>query len=346
MKLHASGFVALIGLAALASAQQPSEVTPASAVDGKVICRIRAFVNGEPIFDDEVRELILPRLMQTAGLPEAEAAKARVEIFKSGLDQLIEREVILSEARAKLANRPAVWAKFMEAADKEFDRRLRYRQEQAKIPSPEEFKLALESQGISLEKMRRSDERQFMSTEFIRSMVVPQIQRIGHLEVLQYYEEHPADFMAEDKIRWQDLFIDAARHPNRQAAKVYAEQIAQRAKNGEDFAALAKQFDNGDSSQRNGEGIGQSRGDVRPLECEATLFEMKPGEVHIIEFGFGFHIIRLAERTYAGKIPFDAKTQIDIRRKLQNIMAEREYKRIVNDLKRKATIQIMVGNDG
>jgi parvulin-like peptidyl-prolyl isomerase len=222
---------------------------------------------------------------------------------------------------------------------------MRFRKEQANVVSDDEFKALMESQGLSLDKLRRAEERQFIANEFIRSMIFPHIQKIGHAELRTYYDEHPADFMAEDKVRWQDIFIDAAKHQSRQTARLFAEQIAQRARKGEDFALLVKQFDDGDSSFRNGEGYGQRQGEIKPLECEKVLFEMKDGDVALIEIATGYHVIRLAERTYAGKIPFDAKTQNDIRRKLQNIIAEREYKRAVNEIKRKATIQI-VDSDG
>jgi parvulin-like peptidyl-prolyl isomerase len=345
MKWLAAGVVGLMGLSAGARAQDRfAEITQVNNVEGRVVCRIRALVNGEPIFDDEIRDVVIRDIlrMEASGMPDSEKAKMRVEIWRNGLDSLVEREVIYSEAHTRLANRPQIWNKLKEAAEKEFDRRLRFRKEQAGNPSDQEFKAMLEAQGMTLEKLRRAEERQFISQEFVRSMIFPVVSKVGHEEMRQYYEEHPADFTAEDKIVWQDIFIDAARHPSPQAARLYAEQIIQRAKNGEDFVTLVKQYDNGDSSFRKGEGIGQRPGEIRPPECEAPLFQMQQGEIGpLIEMANGFHIIRLVERQYAGKVPFDAKTQETIRRKLQNAMAEREMRRVINEMKRKATIQLL-----
>ena len=55
--------------------------------------------------------------------------------------------------------------------------------------------------------------------------------------------------------------------------------------------------------------------------------------------GTGFHVIRLVKRDYAGLVPFNEKTQGEIRRKVQMLVMERESKRLVTDLKRKATIE-------
>ena len=154
-------------------------------------------------------------------------------------------------------------------------------------------------------------------------------------------EAHPEEFRVEEKLQWMDVFIDASKFPNPAAARGFAEQVATRARSGEDFAKLVKQFDNGDSSLRNGVGLGEKRGEVRPAEAEAVLFSLKPGELGpVIDLGFGFHVVKVTEHQYGGQKPFDAKTQGEVRRKLQNLIADREYKRIVDELKRKATVKV------
>jgi len=67
--------------------------------------------------------------------------------------------------------------------------------------------------------------------------------------------------------------IPAVRRPGNGGA------IVARGKQGEDFAALGKQFDDGDSSFRNGAGIGKKHGEIQPAECEEHLFAMKAGDI-------------------------------------------------------------------
>ena len=54
----------------------------------------------------------------------------------------------------------------------------------------------------------------------------------------------------------------------------------------------------------------------------------------------GVHIFRVLKREYAGLTPLDEKTQLLIRNKLRGDIYEREYKRIVRELKARSTIEI------
>jgi parvulin-like peptidyl-prolyl isomerase len=124
-----------------------------------------------------------------------------------------------------------------------------------------------------------------------------------------------------------------------------AEQLAERARGGEDFAKLAEKYDNGDSSFRRGEGIGTKRGEIKPSEAENVLFQLKDGETAVVELEKGFHVVRLVKRDYAGQTPFDVKTQKQIKDKLTNEIGQVEIKRIVNTLKREAVIVYTKGEN-
>src|SRR5262249_20154690 len=96
---------------------------------------------------------------------------------------------------------------------------------------------------------------------------------------------------------------------------------------------------------RKGDGYGAKRGEIRPVEAEPYLFQMQNGEIGpIIEMSSGFHVFRLVERQFAGAQPLDEKTQAQVKKKLQNVILERESKRLVGEMKRRAVIQI-VDND-
>jgi hypothetical protein len=195
--------------------------------------------------------------------------------------------------------------------------------------------------GLSIEGLRRQTERNFMMTEYIRSLIFPAIQRISVPQIREYYEEHPEEFQLADRVKWMDIFVDASRFPSPAAAREHAESLVARARQGEDFAALVKQFDHGDSSLRGGIGLGEKKGEIQPAIAENVVFSLKAGEVGpVIDMGFGFHVVKVVERDYAGLEPLDEKCQAKIKKMLGNVIAEREYKRIVSDLKRTATIVV------
>jgi len=67
---------------------------------------------------------------------------------------------------------------------------------------------------------------------------------------------------------------------------------------------------------------------------------LKSGQVTIKETETGFHILRVAERSYAGTQPYTEKLQFEIRRRLQNQIFEREAKRFVDTLWKRSQPQI------
>jgi peptidyl-prolyl cis-trans isomerase SurA len=318
---------------------------PKAGPEGFVTSRVRALVNGRPILDDELREASWAQLRYASQMPEPQRSERMKDILKQELDKLIDREVIIGDAEDRLKSRAQVWAKLTDLAEKEFDKQLKSMQQRANVQNEDEFREVLAGQGMSMPGLKRQIERNFIASEYMRSRIFPIIERIGHNEILAYYQQHPGEFQIEDRVKWQDIFIDAdsPQFTGRAQAQQFAEQIADDVRHGGDFVKLSAQYNMGDSKDRNGDGLGQKQGEIKPFEMESMLFAMKDGEVEVAELPTGFHVVRLVQREHAGQQPLDEKTQAEIHRKLQNLVADREYKRIVKELRRKATIQILVG---
>jgi parvulin-like peptidyl-prolyl isomerase len=309
----------------------------------QVAARIRASVNGVPILEEELREATAQYAGELLAVPEAQRAEVLKKVADRELQRLIERELVLEEALTKLrsANQTQTIQKLQEMAAKEADKRIRDIKASLKVDSDEELKAILQNQGLSVAGIRRQVERNAMMMEYVRNVIFPVVERISLQQVRDYYEKHSAEFQVQDRVRWQDIFIDASRFPDPAAARRYAEQVWALARSGQDFAKLAEQYDHGDSRLRNGDGLGTKRGEVRPAEAEPVVWALKPGEVGpLIDLGFGFHIVKVAERDYAGRRPFDVDCQTEVRKKLQSQIADREYKRLVDDLKKRAAITV------
>jgi parvulin-like peptidyl-prolyl isomerase len=305
--------------------------------------RIRAHVNGVPIFHDEVQQLVYPSVLNLSPqLSEAERKAREEQIYKEGLQQVIDRELVLQDMEGKMTrnNAKQYLTRLKEAAAKEFDKTMKVMKQRSGVKTDEEFKALLRRQGQGLEGVRRQFERNFMAREYMKGMVYPRIERwTGHQEIVDYYRDHPQEFQQVDGVKWNDIFVDVGQYRTREEAKATAEQLANRARSGVKFTELLK-YDNGDASYRNGEGFGQHRGEIKPTEAEPVLFAMNEGEVRVLEVPNGYHVIQLVKRDRAGLIPLDDKTQDLIRKKLQMQIAEREMKRFVDELKQKALIEI------
>jgi len=326
--------------------EMPPIVTPLDRpTDGSsATSRVAVLINGEAILEEEVRAASIQQIAALAGLPDEERlAKAR-EVYKTSTTSLIEREVVIQDIMAKLGPErgPKVMSKLLEFAEKEFRKTwMRPIMEANNFKTEEELRETLEKSGTSLKSVRYGWERNFMAGEYLRNKVYGILDRIGHPQIEEYYQKHPDEFVIGDGLVWQDLFIDASRHPTREEAKKFAESLADRIRRGEDFAKLSDTFDNGDAKLRaNSEGEGRKKGEIRPSEVEDALFRLREKDVGpVIETATGYHIIRVMERSYAGKKLFDEKVQKQIRDKLRNDLANKEIKRIVADLKARAIIE-------
>jgi parvulin-like peptidyl-prolyl isomerase len=313
--------------------ERPAEVT-----HGNPTASIRAVVNGELILEEEVRVACMQEMLA------AQTPKQREEVLRQGLETLIEREILLQDAISKLERGgkqgEAFLKKIREVASEEFDKRwLRPMLKTQHVESRAELAAKMQEHGLSLEVMRRWWERNFMATEYLRSRVEPHISRIGHEDILSYYNSHREEYTQPDSVEWQDIFLDVTRHASRDTAHQFAESLMQRVRQGDDFVKLSYEFDNGESGQfRKGAGQGHKRGEIFPHEAEERLFQMHEGDIEIVDCPRGFHVIRLEKRQQAGPVPFDAKVQKEIRDKLRTAVFLREKESIVKELKRKAVI--------
>jgi parvulin-like peptidyl-prolyl isomerase len=311
---------------------------PAEATHAHPAVIIRAVVNGEPIFDEEVQIVAMSEL--AANPSQADHDK----ILREALEQLIDREVLLQDALSRLERAgpqgQKMLQKLREVGDQEFEKRwLKPMMKAKKIDSQEEFAASMRQHNLSLEAMRRWWTRNFMAREYVLSRIEPHITRIGHLEIADYYATHSEEFTQPDSVTWKDIFIDATQHASRAAAREFAESLARRVHQGEDIAKLSWEFDNGTSGRfRKGDGQGRKRGEIFPREAEPVLFRIKEGDVEVVERGRGYHVIQLVKRQVAGPIPFNETVQKDIHNKLRMAVYTQERERILKELKRKAVI--------
>ncbi len=312
--------------------------------NAEVAVRVRAQVNGVAILDDEIREACYPQLMAIESVPEPERGARRTEIFRQQLTQIIEREIVLQDMMARVGKNKRALEKIQEMATKEFDKRIRtIKQHSPDVKTDEDIKKKFQSMGLSLAGFKRQIEREFMARAYMESLIFDAVDSgIGHQQILEYYQKHPDEFQRDDRVEWQDIFVDKSKFKNRDEACRFAEQLAAQARAGQDFLKMAAQYDSANYAFSKGEGLGQRKGEIRPSEVESYLFQMREGQVGpVVELATGFHVFRLAKREFAGRVPLDQKVQEDIRKKLHMQIIERESKWVLKDLKKKARIEII-----
>ncbi len=329
----------------------PAVVEPASGraaapavEEGDTQVRIVASIGNAPIYESEVREAVYQRLGDLLKLGDRERAAKQKEMFKEELRRIIERELVLDEMVSTLTARKqtAALTKLKESAGKEADAMLKAFKAERGVKADEEFRAVLRAQGLTMAGIRRQIERGTMMRIYMQEKVSGRMDTVSLADVRDYYTAHGDDFQAEDAVKWQDLFVMTGKFPTPAAAKQYAQQLHAQIEKGADLGPLAVKYGHGDSALRDGAGIGEKPGDIFPPELEPAVLRVKAGQSMIQETETGFHIIKVTERTVAGRRPLDEKLQAVIKKKVQAQIYEREAKRYVDSLWKKSQPQVWV----
>ena len=312
-------------------------------VEGDTQVRIVASIGNNPIYESEIREAVYQRLGELVRLSETARQAKEKEIFREELKRIIERELVLDDMNAHFTAKKMTNAlsRLKESAAKEATTRLSAFKRERGIATDEEFRTVLRSQGLTLGGIRRQIERGTMMQIYLRERVT-RTDSVSLQDIREFYDKHPNDFKAEDRVVWQDIFVLNDKFASAQEARRYAETLAAKATKSEDFAKLASEFSQGDSKSRNGAGIGETPGEIFPQELEPTILALKAGQITLKPTENGVHILRVAERTYAGRQPFTEALQAEIRSKIQQQIFDRDAKRLIDTLWKRVQPQIWI----
>ena len=141
---------------------------------------------------------------------------------------------------------------------------------------------------------------------------------IPEVEISEYYEEHPAEFQNPKTVEARHILIkvgqDAAGE-EASKAKEKIEDILKKAREGQDFAELAKQYSEGPSKDKGGYlGSFKREAMVKPFADKA--FSMQAGEISDpVRTRFGWHIIKV-EKVNEATVSTLADAKDQIRKKL------------------------------
>jgi peptidyl-prolyl cis-trans isomerase D len=143
-------------------------------------------------------------------------------------------------------------------------------------------------------------------------------------EIAAYYDEHPDEFQNPKTVEARHILIkvDQNATPEEVAkAKERIETILQKAKDGQDFPELAKQFSEGPSKDKGGYlGTFRREAMVKPFSDKA--FSMQAGEISDpVKTQFGWHIIKV-EKVNEATTTSLADAKQDIRQKLADERAK------------------------
>ena len=291
--LTVASFFILVGLPVQAQGLRPSSnstlAAPAVRVSSDAPQQadfIVAIVNAEPITNNEVQREVQRVLQQLAQqrAPQPE----RKELTRQVLDSLINQKVQLHQARE-------TGIRIDEAA---VDQALQNIARQNQI-GVTELERRIATEGLVLSQFRTQLREQLMLTRMRERDVEPKV-RISDIEVDQYLQERQSNNdPASIEINMAQILVavpDAASAEQISALQAKAQKALARARAGEEFALLVREFSDA-SDRANGGQLGlRTANRYPPLFVEATQNLALGGISDVLRSGAGFHILKVLEK--------------------------------------------------
>ena len=301
----------------------------------QVVEEIAAKVNGDIITRGELqkqREELRTELGQQ-GLSGDALEKAIQEKVADSLRDQIDQLLLVQKGKELNIN-----------VDADVNRRLADIQSQSKITDPEKFHEWLQQQsGMTFEDFKQQLHNQFMTQRVIGEEVYRNV-TIPKAELEKYYEEHKADFVRQEMVSLREILISTGDNSPEKvaAAEKKAKAIDDRARKGEKFTDLARQYSDASTATADGMLGSFKRGELMK-QIEDVVFKENKGYVtDPIRTPDGFRILRIEEHYTAGQASFDEVAD-EINSKLMEGRVQPKVRAYLTQLRENAFLQIKPG---
>jgi peptidyl-prolyl cis-trans isomerase SurA len=253
---------------------------------GCSLLSVMSIANGSVVVD-RVIAVVNDDIITMSDL-QREAAKNHGDKRDDGplLEDMINRKLEL--AAAKRAS--------VDTTDKELDEAIADIMKKNSLDRAQ-FEAALAKDGLTLEQYRTELKEQMtvsrVFNKFVRSGLA-----VEETEIRAFYDRNIKNYSLPEEIRVRQLLFKIpgkASTAQIDAVREKANAVYERAKRGEDFVRLVREFSESETAEQDGDLGFMQRGYTLP-EIEQAARTMKPGEIAgPLQCASGFHIIRLEE---------------------------------------------------
>ncbi|ODS32481.1 MAG: peptidyl-prolyl cis-trans isomerase [Candidatus Scalindua rubra] len=293
---------------------------------------IRVIVNGEIITEFDIRKRIAEAFkIAEKKYSEIELQQKKREIISDAIDELIDRKILVQEAKKVLLADPEK----AEEIEKNLDSFVKGAVEE--VGSLYKFYELAHKQGINPLKKRAELKKDLMIEEIMRGNVYRKI-IVTPKEIKRYYQEHTDEFSRERRLSFRQILIKFSGYKTKEEAKSVTEELLNRLKNGEEFEALAKKHSQGPHSDEGGLWEFDEVKDFRK-DLTAGISNLKKGEIsQILDSSLGHHIFKVEEIIPAQTLTFQ-QAQDEIRNMLFREEFVKKRKEYLKELRKNVVIK-------
>ena len=335
MKLR--GLVLAVALAAPALAH--ADATPpvgaaATTVERKVIHvdRVIAIVNDAIIMKSELDARMLPVMNEVQAIADPKERKRRFDkLMSQVLDEMVSEELIVQAAdQAKIEVEPTE----VQAALDEI--RQQNNLDEAGLAK------ALSAQGYTLSNYKQDLRRQLLRLRAVNQLVAPKV-TVTDEDIKARYDQMQRRSDSVSAVQLSQILIKLPEHPTEQQladAKARAVTAIDRVKGGEEFAKVAGDTSDDDSTKATGGELGWFERGSMPADLEQVVFAMDKGDVRgPITSPQGLKVFYLTDIKKSTVQPF-AQVKEQLSREIRRHEMDKATATWIEELRKKAYIDI------
>ncbi|KKK86636.1 hypothetical protein LCGC14_2761270, partial [marine sediment metagenome] len=293
---------------------------------------VRVVVNGEIITEFDIRKRIA-EAFQIAGekYQGVEFQQKRREIMSDAIDELIDRKILVQEAKKVILSDPEK----VEEIEKNLDLFVKGAVEE--VGSLYKFYELAHKQGINPLKKKAELKEDLMVDVILRENVYRKIV-ITPKDMKRYYQDNIDEFSGERKLSFRQILIKYSGYKTKEEAKSVAEKLLNRLEDGEEFEVVAKEHSQGPHAYRGGLWEFDEVRDFRK-DLVAIVSELKGDEIsQIIETSIGCHIFKI-EEIIPAKITSFQQAQGEISNTLFREKFLKQKRKYLQELKKDVVIK-------
>jgi len=208
----------------------------------------------------------------------------------------------------------------------------------------DQFRMKLEGDGFTEESFRRHIGR-MMAAKIYLDRIRMDASDVSNSELQKFYEENEHRLTLPDQVRVRHILLKwkpLGTQDDRAAIRDQMQPILDRARSGEDFATLAREFSEDSGTRQNGGDTGLFVSGTMVPPFEEVAFALKPGEISDpVDTVFGVHILKLEERQEGSLMPFD-----EVREQLRDYVREQQMGAAVqakiDELRVAANVEVLI----
>jgi peptidyl-prolyl cis-trans isomerase C len=254
------------------------------------------------------------------------------QLRKEAMQLLIEQELVrqAAEANGIVATPEEIDAAIAEVSEP-FD-------------DPQEFERRLQTEGFTPDSYREHVGRMIAAKKYLDEVRLG-ASEVGDQELEKYYRDNEYRLTFPEQVRVRHILLTwkpMGTGDDKGAIRRQMQPILERARAGEDFAALARELSDDYATKKSGGDTGLfQRGQMVPA-FEAVAFALQPGEISDpVETVFGVHILKLEEHREPQLVPLD-----EIREQLRDHIREEKMeaaaKREIARLREAGEVEILI----